>query len=277
MRLTPHTEEWYAWLSIKQEGYFYPGRKILSPWHGDDNFRTLVFEHLKPEMDVLEVACAQGNLTLAMAPHVRSVLAYDATPGYIDLAFKAAEERGILNTKFLVHNSRASFNEGQPHIPAEDHSVDLWVNSLGPFHPIQDAPRVCRPGAVMLMLVPGGGVPAGAQPAPWHDLLPEGPWKQEPPDRNDPNWAYKSIQQRLAEAGLHLHSWWDFDVPCYIPDPRELYIGLSWPFMDDEVPSYPEVEPALERIFKEFAGPQGLENRWRRSIWKAVIPGGVER
>ena len=272
MKLTPHTEEWYAWLSKQQKGYYYPGRKILSPWHGEDIFRTLVFEHLKPEMDVLEVACAQGDLALAMAPCVRSVLAYDATPDYIDLACRAAEESGITNAKFLVHNSRACFNDGKPHIPAEDHSIDLWVNSKGPFHPILDARRVCRPGAVMLMLAPGGGVPAGDRPAPWIDLLPEAFHARGDPNRNDPNWAYKSIEQNLAEVGLRLHSWWDFDTPVYIPDPRELYIGLAWPFMADEAPSYQEVEPLFERIFKEFAGPQGLENRWRRSIWKAVIP-----
>ena len=273
MKLTPHTEEWYAWLSKQQKGYFYPGRRILSPWHGEDNFHTLVFAHLKPEMDVLEVACAQGDLALAMAPCVRSVLAYDATPEYIDMARKAAEEGGITNARFLVYNSRAHFNDGRAHIPAEDHSVDLWVNSKGPFHPILDAPRVCRPGAVMLMLVPDGGVPAGGLKAPWHDLLPEPFHSQGSPPRPDPNWAYKSIKENLDEAGLRLHSWWDFDVPVYIPDPRDLYIGLAWPYMEDEVPSYQEVEPVLERIFKEFAGPQGLENRWRRSIWKVVIPG----
>lgn len=273
MKLTPHTEEWYAWLSKKQPGYFYPGRRILSPWHGEDNFRTLVFEHLKPEMDVLEVACAQGSLALWIAPHVRSVLAYDVTPGYIDMARKAAEGLGITNARFLVYNSRERFNGGKPRIPAEDHSIDLWVNSKGPFHPILDAPRVCRPGAVMLMLVPDGGVPGGCRPAPWDDLLPEPLRRPALQGRNDPNWAYKSIEALLAEAGLKLHSWWDFDVPYYIPDPRELYIGLSWPFMEDEVPPYQEVEPVLEQIFQEFAGPQGLENRWRRSIWKAVLPG----
>jgi SAM-dependent methyltransferase len=273
MKLTPHSEEWYIWLSKQQKGYFYPGRTSLEPWHGEDNFQTLVFEHLKPEMDVLEVACAQGNLALAMAPYVRSVLGYDATPDYIHLACKAAEESGITNAKFLVHNSRARFNDGQVHIPAQDHAFDLWVNSKGPFHPILDAPRVCRPGAVMLMLVPGGGVPGGGQPAPWNDLLPEPLRIPAIPGREDPNWAYKSIKENLTEAGLRLHSWWDFDVPYYIPNPRELYIGLTWPFMEDEVPSYQEIEPLLEQIFKEFAGPKGLENRWRRSIWKALIPG----
>lgn len=273
MRLTPHTEEWYAWLSAKQEGYFYPGHNIVSPWHGDDNFRSLVFEHLRPEMDVLEVACAQGNLSLAVAPLVRSVLAYDATPGYVDLARKAAAERGITNAKFLVYNARERFNGGQVRLPVGDCSIDLWVNSLGPFHTILDAPRVCRPGAAMLMLVPDGGVPSGGLKAPWNDLLPESLRLLAPPDRNDPNWAYKSIEKNLADVGLRLHSWWDFDVPYYVPNPRELYIGLTWPFMEDEVPSFQEVEPVLERIFNEFAGPQGLENRWRRSIWKALIPG----
>jgi SAM-dependent methyltransferase len=271
MRLTPHTEEWYAWLSKKQKGYFYPGRRSLPAWHGEDSFLRMVFEHLKPEMDVLEVACAQGDLAMAVAPHVRSVLAYDATPGYIDLAHLAARERGITNASFLVYNSRAQFYGGRPHIPAEDHSIDLWVNRKGPFHPILDARRVCRPDAVMLMLVPSGGVPAEGRLPAWTSLLPE-PFSLGDPNRSDPNWAYKAIEQNLAEAGLRLHSWWDFDVPEYIPEPRELYASLAWPFMEDEIPPYQEVEGIFEGIFKEFAGPQGLENRWRRSIWKAVIP-----
>jgi hypothetical protein len=43
--------------------------------------------------------------------------------------------------------------------------------------------------------------------------------------------------------------------------------------MEDEAPAYQEVAPVFERIFKEFAGPQGLEGRRHRHIWKAVIPG----
>ena len=40
-----------------------------------------------------------------------------------------------------------------------------------------------------------------------------------------------------------------------------------------DIASTHEMEPVLERIFKEFAGPQGLENRRRRSIAKVVITG----
>lgn len=268
MRLTPHSVEWYAWLSRKQKGYFYPWRSNLGAWHGEDVFRTLVFEHLQPEMDVLEVACAQGDLALAMAPRCHSVLAYDVTPDYIAMACKAAEERGVGNARFLVYNSSSDANDGRPHIPAEDHSFDLWVNSKGPWHTILDAPRVCRPGAVMLMLVPGGGLPT-----PWEDWMPE-PLRWPPPTDNDPNWTRKTIEERLGEAGLRLHSWWDFDVPELFPNPQELYVSRTYAFMEDEVPTYQEVAPVLERIFKEFAGPQGLESRWHRHIWKGVIPGG---
>jgi SAM-dependent methyltransferase len=272
MKRIPHSEEWYLWLSQKQKGYFYPGRKILSPWHGEDVFRTLVFEHLHPEMDVLEVACAQGDLALAMAPHVRSVLAYDATPAYIDLARQAAGDQGIHNVKFVVHNARAQFNNGQVRLPAEDHSIDLFVNSKGPFHTVLDASRVCRPGAVLLILIAGGGVPAGNQPLPWNDLLPESLKRPSPPPERDLNWAYKGMAQNLAEVGLHLHSWWDFDVPVFIPTPEDLYAEMTWPFEEDEVPAYQDAAPDLERIFREFAGPQGLELRWCRSICKAVVP-----
>lgn len=273
MSLKPHSEEWYAWLSKKQAGYYYAGETNLAPWHGEDSFRALVLEHLKPEMDVLEVACAQGELALEIAPRVRSLLGYDVTPDYIAMARRSAVERGITNATFVVHNSRAQYNGGSPRMPAEDHSVDLWVNSKGPFHPILDAPRVCRPGAVLLMLVPAGGVPAGNHLPPWNDLLPEPLRQSNLPGRDNPNWAYLAIEQNLTEAGLRLHSWWDFDVPEYFADPRQLYARLSWPFLEEDVPPYSEVAPAFEQIFREFAGPLGLENRRRRSIWKAVIPG----
>ncbi len=274
MKLIPHTVEWYAWLSTRQTGYFYPWNKILSPGHGEDSFRELVFEHLRPELDVLEVACAQGDLALAMAPQVRSVLAYDVTPAYIELACQAAQERGITNVRFIVHSSRAIHNGGRPRMPAEDQSIDLWVNSKGPLHPILDAPRVCRSGAVLLMLLPDGGVPGGgSQPAPWNDLLPEPLRWPQIPGREDPNWPYKAIVKYLSEVGLKLHSWWDFDTTVIIPTPRDLYISLAWAFMEDEAPPYETVEPLFEQIFKEFAGPQGVEDRWRRSMWKAVMPG----
>jgi SAM-dependent methyltransferase len=265
--LQAHTVQWYARLSTMQQGYFYPWRSQRAPWHGEDVFRALVFEHLRPEMDVLEVACAQGELALAMAPLCRSLLGYDVTPGYVDMARRGMAERSIANATFLVHDSSAAANGGRPHLPAADRSVDLFVNSKGPFHWIADAPRVGRPGAVLLMLVPDG-----TPPRPWEALLPE-PLGRRAGDP-DPNWARAAIEQQLGAAGLRLHSWWSFEVPELVPDPEELYISRAFGFTAEEVPPYRDVAPVLERVFREYASPQGLELRWRRHIWKAVIPGG---
>jgi SAM-dependent methyltransferase len=265
MSLKPHSVPWYDRLSSMQKGYFYPWRSNLGAWHGEDVFRTLVFEHLKPEMDVLEVACAQGELALAMAPRCRSVLGYDVTADYIDMARKAAVERGINNARFMVYNSSSEANGGRPRLPAADHSVDLFVNSKGPFHWLTDAPRVGRPGAVMLTLVV-----EITTLTPWTALLPEAlRWEEW-----DANWARTTIEQRLGEAGLRLHSWWSFDVPELFTDPEDLHAWLTFGCSADEALSYQEVSPVFERIFKEFASSQGLEVRWRRHIWKAVLPGG---
>lgn len=265
MSLKPHSVPWYNRLSTMQKGYFYPWRSNLGAWHGEDNFRTLVFEHLRPEMDVLEVACAQGELALAMAPQVRSVLGYDVTPDYIDMARKAALERGVGNVKFVVFNSSSEANDGRPRLPAADHSVDLFVNSKGPFHWLSDAPRAGRPGAVILTLVV-----EITTLTPWTALLPAAlRWEAW-----DADWARTTIEQRLGEAGLRLHSWWSFDVPELFPDPRDLYDWLTFGFTAEEAPVYPDVAPVFEQIFKEFASSDGLEIRHRRHIWKAVLPGG---
>ncbi len=263
MTLQPHSKAWYDRLATMQEGYFYPWRSRLDAWHGEDVFRKMVFEHLRSDMDVLEIACAQGELALAMAPHCHSVLGYDRIPGWIEIARKAAARRGIPNITFVHHDSSTEANDGRARLPAADHSIDLFVCSKGPFHWIEDTPRVGRPGAVLLMLVPD------VTPLePWTGLLPDTlRWEAWSPD-----WARPAIEGRLDSARLRLHSWWCFDVPEQFPDPEALYTWRAWGFTPQEVPTYQEVAPVFERIFKEYAGPQGLEIRRRRYIWKAVIP-----
>lgn len=263
MTLQPHSVAWYDRLSTLQNGYFYPWRSRLPAWHGEDVFRAIVFEHLRPDMDVLEVACAQGELSLAMAQHCRSVLGYDVTARYIEIARASAAGRKIGNVSFLQHDSSRDANSGRAKLPTADHSFDLLVNSKGPFHWIDDARRVGRPGAVMLMLVPDP-----TPLTPWTGLLPEPlGWTVL-----DANWARPTIEQRLSESGLHLHSWWSFDVPELFAAPQDLYAWRIFGFAEGEVPSYQDVAPLLEQIFTEFAGPDGLEVRRRRFIWKAVLP-----
>jgi SAM-dependent methyltransferase len=264
MRLQPMTAEWFDRLATLQKGYYYPWRSQLGAWHGEDAYLDLVRQHLHADADVLDVACGHGEVTLDVAPHCRSVLGYDRTAAWIVLAQQAAYERDITNVTFVCHDSSPEANAGRALLPASAASLDLLICSKGPFHWIEDARRVARPGAVLQMLVPD------ATPlSPWHAWMPE-PLRWQP--SLDPHWARPAIERRLAVTGLKLHSWWSFDVPEVFPDSQQLYAWLTWGCTPDEVPSFAEVARVLERIFDEHGGAEGVEIRRRRYLWKAVVP-----
>src|SRR5205823_884179 len=137
MPFAPQSSPWYDRLTTLQKGYYYPWHSTLPAWHGEDVFRSLLALHLQADLDVLEAACAQGELALEMAASVCSVVAYDRTVDYIRLAQEAAQERGIRNVTFLLHDSSTQSNGGHSHIPAPNASFDLLVCSKGPFHWIE--------------------------------------------------------------------------------------------------------------------------------------------
>src|SRR5262249_33235941 len=160
-------------------------------------------------------------------------------------------------------DSSSQAHGGQADIPAADASFDLLVCSKGPFHWIEDARRVARPGATLLMLVPDT-----TPLTPWTGLLPEAlRWQAA----DDPNWAYTAIKQQLASVQLSLHSWWSFDVPEIFATPEAFYVWRTWGATADEVPAYADVASDLEDLFNGYAGHQGLEIRRLRYIWKAVV------
>jgi SAM-dependent methyltransferase len=263
MPLIPHSSAWYDRLASSQPGYYYPWRSHLEPWHGEDVYRALVRAHLHPAIDVLDIACAQGEMALEIAPSCRSVTGYDRAAAWIGKAQQAAGEQGLTNTSFLCHDSSAEANGGRVRLPVGAAAVDLLICSKGPFHWIEDARRVARPGAVLIMLVP--------------DTTPLAAWTAELPEplrwqEGDPDWARPAVEQRLAAVQLSLHSWWSFDVPELLPNPQELYAWRAWGCAPEEVPSFAGVAADLERIFTRYAGPRGLEIRRRRYLWKAIVP-----
>jgi len=265
MPLRPHSNEWYDRLATMQDGYYYQWGSHLAPWNGEDNYLDLVHQHLHADLAVLDVACGHGEVALNIAPHCRSVLGYDRIASWIERAQQTAQAQGLTNATFVCHDSSRDANGGQARLPGEEGAFDLLICRRGPFHWVEDARRVARPGAVLLMLVPD------ARPLPpWNDWLPE-TLRQIPV--GDPHWARTSIEQRLAIGGLALHSWWSFEVPEWFPGPTQLYDFLTWGWTADEVPAFAEVQPILERIFADYGRPQGVELRHRRYLWKAVVPG----
>lgn len=260
--MRPHSTEWYQRLSTLQAGYFYPWRSKIAPGNGEDAYLDLVQQHLGPHIDLLDVACGHGALTLQFARQCRSAFGYDLIASYIEMAQAAARAEGIPNAHFACFDSSISTN-GRATIPAEDNSFDLLLCSKGPFHWVEDARRVARPGATLIMLIP--------------DVVPMPPWLGLLPDvlqwqvGSDPNWARTAIEPRLGKNGIQIHSWWTFDVPEYFTSPEELYVRLTWGHTADEVPPYAEVAPHLAEIFAQQRDTQGVILRHRRHLWKAVI------
>lgn len=265
MRLQPHTAEWYDRLATHQQGYYYPWHSQFGAWHGEDVYAAMVHQHVRADVDVLDIACGHGKVALRIAPFCRSVLGYDRTRAWVDLAQQTAHERNLTNATFLYHDSSPVAHAGRARLSGSNASFDLLICSKGPFHWIEDAWRVARPGAVLLMLVPD------ARPlTPWHAWLPEAlRWA----DAADPHWARSTIEQRLAVSKLALRSWWSFDVPEMFSDPEQLYVSLTWGSTPDERPLFDEVRPVLEHVFAEYGGPEGVELRYRRYLWRAVVPG----
>jgi SAM-dependent methyltransferase len=263
MPLSSHSAAWYDRLATLQPGYHYPWQSHIDPFHGEDVYRALIRQHLQPDVDVLDIACAQGEIALEIAPYCRSVVGYDRIAAWIRLAQQAAHKRGLTNTTFICHDSSAEANGGYVHLPVPAASFDLLICSKGPFHWIKGARSVARPGAVLIMLIPD------AHPLTvWTAQLPESLRWQE----SDPNWARPAIEQLLKEAELSLHSWWSFEVPEIFPTPEEFYIWRTWGCTSDEVPPFAEVAAELARIFTQYGGPRGLEIRRLRYLWKAVVP-----
>lgn len=264
MTAKPHSPAWYDHLAKDQEGYYYPWKSKLPPYHGEDIFLEMVQQHLSITSDVLEIACAHGKVALDIAPSCRSIVAYDRVASWIENARASAGRRGLENATFLCHDSSLEANDGEARLPGADDSYDLLICSKGPFHWIEDARRVARTGAVLLMLVPDAA-PLTA----WHSRLPESlRWK----DVDGHHWARPAIEQRLTNGGLELDSWWSFDVPETFPDPEQLYVWLSWGKATDEIPTLIEARSTLERIFDVYGNVDGVSIRYRRYIWIAVVP-----
>ncbi len=264
--LAPHSPAWYDRLARMQSGYYFPWRSQLAPDNGEDRYTSMVTAHLTPELDVVDCGCGHGEDALSIAPHVRSVVGYDRTQPFIELAERARRERDIDNVRFVLADSRAAANDGRARMPLEDHSVDLFVSRRGPRNWIADVPRVARPGAILVQLNPlGGDLPS------WNQELPE-PLRMRTSDLvSGPDEEQRILTRRLNEAGLDLYGFWTFDVPEHLATAEDLYTRLVWSRDPNLVPGYGEVRTQIEELFEQYATLSGLELRYRTMLWKAIV------
>ena len=265
-KLRGHTPAWYERLATLQPGYYYPWNSNIDDGGGEQAYTDLVRQHLTAEVDVLETGCGHGVDAIEFAPLCKSLRAYDQVERYTTMARKAAQEAGVDNVTFLCRNSRADQSGGQVKAPALTASIDVVISRRGPTHWIEDVPRFCRPGAVLIQLNPQ----APLREYEWNRELPES-LRQSPPNDLLGAGMRQNIETRLAKVELTIHSCWTYDVAEWLDEPRDLYRVLTFGNAPEEVPSWPEAEAELTQIFQRHAIAEGLQMRNRRFLWKSVF------
>jgi len=125
---------------------------------------------LAPEARVLDVAAGTGHLGRAIAPHVREVVALDATPEMLAEGRAEAERAGLTNI---------TFEEGlAEELPYSDGSFDLVACRFAVHHfehpqvQLAEMARVCKPGGSVgvIDLVFPGEPPAAERYNEWERL-----------------------------------------------------------------------------------------------------------
>lgn len=255
--------EQMAALAAEQGGYFYPWASRLDGEDGEGAYTALVEAHLSPGVTVLEAGCGHGPDMLLFAPKAARYVAYDAVPEFITIARAAADRAGLTNVELIAVNSSARFNDGASRTPAEDKSVDLIISRRGPTNWIDDARRVCRPGARLIQINP---LPT---PAPdWNDELPPNLRLAADPANPLPDDLPAEITAELTAAGLSIDQAWTFDVAEIFDTPEDLYRALTWLRFGDDRISWEAARPSLEVVFSRRAAVSMCK---RRYLWTALI------
>jgi ubiquinone/menaquinone biosynthesis C-methylase UbiE len=121
-------------------------RYVGSAVHAQGESLHVLVEELRPQRDwtALDIATGAGHCALALAPHVRTITAYDLTPAMLATAARLAAERGLRN---LV-TARGDAEQ----LPFDDASYDLVTCRLALHHfphperAAAEFARVLRPG-----------------------------------------------------------------------------------------------------------------------------------
>ena len=99
---------------------------------------------LEPQFSVLDVAAGTGIVARAVAPSVREVIAFDATPAMLRQGRAKAVSEGLTNVVFTEGDASR--------LPYDDGTFDLVVCRLAIHHfleptiQVREMARVCRPG-----------------------------------------------------------------------------------------------------------------------------------
>lgn len=124
----------------------------VSATHAAGESLARVVERVQPQPQwrALDVATGAGHMALALAPHVREVVASDITHEMLRTAERLARERGLANVNYKRADAMA--------LPFRIFSFDLVTCRIAPHHFARvdrfaaECARVLKPGGVLAIV-----------------------------------------------------------------------------------------------------------------------------
>ncbi len=117
---------------------------------GPDLIRLVELTEAKPTDIALDIATGGGHTALAVAPHVKHVVASDLTPRMLEAAERFITSQGVENVEFVEADAED--------LPFEDAAFDIVTCRVAPHHfddPqafVNEAARVLRPGGRFVLM-----------------------------------------------------------------------------------------------------------------------------
>lgn len=162
---------------------------------GRDLQRLVELAECGPEDDALDIATGGGHTALALAPHIRHIVASDLTPEMLAAAERFIREQGIENASFEIAEAE--------HLPFADASFDIVSCRIAPHH-FADVHAFCR--EVARVLRPGGRFVLidswSAEDDELDAFINEIEWRRD--NSHARSYRISEWQQMIGEAGLEV-------------------------------------------------------------------------
>jgi SAM-dependent methyltransferase len=164
-------------------------------WRTAANSAGYLLGSLKPHMQILDVGCGPGTITLDLAELVPEgqVTGIDADAGVLEQAEAAAEERGVGNVRFETADLYALPYEDASFCVVHAHQVLQHVGDQ--VGALREMRRVCKPGGLV-----------AARDADYGGMF----WYPEIPGMDEWQDLYRRVARGNGgepDAGRRVHAW----------------------------------------------------------------------
>jgi SAM-dependent methyltransferase len=136
------SDTWYDGIARRNGGYLNKAQYRKIGISGEDVFKKLLTESLRPSFSVLDAGCGHGDFTRMVAGHAKEVIGFDYSAELIKIAQKSKTDTGSENVDFVFASTKTK-------LPFPDGYFDLIYSRRGPTSIIEHS-RLLKKNGVML-------------------------------------------------------------------------------------------------------------------------------